>query len=81
MTPSAEAVFGIVNDPAVDPTELSADKTLARRSMSACIDQSNGLASLSPFRSWPDCIISTSGYDFSERTADCTINTSGFDFR
>jgi hypothetical protein len=29
-----------------------------------CIAQSNGLASLSPFPSWPDCIINTSGYDF-----------------
>jgi hypothetical protein len=28
------------------------------------IEQSNGLASLSPFQSWPDCIINTSGYDF-----------------
>jgi hypothetical protein len=29
-----------------------------------CIEQSNGPVSLSPFRSWPDCIINTSGYDF-----------------
>jgi hypothetical protein len=27
--------------------------------MQACIEQSNGLASLSPFQSWPDCIINT----------------------
>jgi hypothetical protein len=27
-------------------------------------NESNGLASLSPFQSWPDCIINTSGYDF-----------------
>jgi len=28
------------------------------------IEQSNGLASLSPFQSWPDCTTNTSGYDF-----------------
>jgi hypothetical protein len=28
------------------------------------IEQSNGPVSLSPFQSWPDCIITTSGYDF-----------------
>jgi DDE domain len=32
--------------------------------MHPCIEQSNGLASLSPFPSWPDCIINTFGYDF-----------------
>jgi hypothetical protein len=32
--------------------------------MRPCIEQSNGPVSLSPFRSWPDCIINTSGYDF-----------------
>ena len=36
------------------------------------IEQSNGLATLPPFRSWLDCTINTSGYDFrkgQERTA------------
>ena len=28
------------------------------------IEQFNDLVSLSPFRSWPDCIINTSGYDY-----------------
>jgi hypothetical protein len=28
------------------------------------IEQFNDLAPLSPFQSWPDCIINTSGYDF-----------------
>jgi hypothetical protein len=32
--------------------------------MRPCIEQSNGPVSLSPFQSWPDCIINTSGYDF-----------------
>src|SRR5262249_13812179 len=45
-----------------------------------CIERSNGPVSLSPFRSWPDCIINTSGYDFQKaqetllylaRTRDC----------
>jgi hypothetical protein len=39
-------------------------RTWHYRKMRPCIEQSNGLASLSPFPSWPDCIISTSGYDF-----------------
>jgi hypothetical protein len=33
---------------------------LALQKMLPCIEQSSGLASLSPFRSWPDCIINTS---------------------
>jgi hypothetical protein len=32
--------------------------------MRRCIDQSSDLAPLSPFRSWLDCIINMSGYDF-----------------
>jgi len=32
--------------------------------MRLCIVQSNGPGSLSPFPSWPGCIINTSGYDF-----------------
>jgi hypothetical protein len=32
--------------------------------MHACIEQSNGPVPLWPFRSWPGCIINTSGYDF-----------------
>jgi len=32
--------------------------------MRPCIEQSSGLVSLSPFRSWPGCIINTFGYDF-----------------
>jgi hypothetical protein len=47
-TPSAEAVFGIVDDPAVDPTELSADNTLARRSMSAWDHTAKNSQSLEP---------------------------------
>ena len=39
-------------------------RTWHYRRMHPCIEQSNGLASLSPFQSWPDCIINTSGYDF-----------------
>jgi len=32
--------------------------------MRPCIERSNDLAPLSPFRSWLDCITNTSGYDF-----------------
>jgi xylulose-5-phosphate/fructose-6-phosphate phosphoketolase len=32
--------------------------------MRRCIEQFNGLVSLSPFRSWPICTINTSGYDY-----------------
>jgi hypothetical protein len=32
--------------------------------MPSCIEQSNDLAPLSPFRFWLDCITNTSGYDF-----------------
>jgi len=32
--------------------------------MRPCIEQSNDLAPLSPFRSWLGCITNTSGYDF-----------------
>ena len=34
------------------------------RKMRRFIEQSNALAPLSPFRSWPDYITNTSGYDF-----------------
>jgi hypothetical protein len=34
------------------------------RRMRPCVEPSNGLAPLSPFPSWPDYIINTSGYDF-----------------
>ncbi len=37
---------------------------LAYRKMRPCIEQTSDLALLSPFRSWPDCITNTSGYDF-----------------
>ena len=39
-------------------------RTWHYRKMRPCIEQSNGPVSLSPFRSWPDCIINTSGYNF-----------------
>jgi Integrase core domain len=39
-------------------------RTWHYRKMHPCIEQSKGLASLSPFQSWPDCITNTSGYDF-----------------
>jgi hypothetical protein len=39
-------------------------RTWHYRKMRPCIEQSNGPVSLSPFRSWQDCIINTSGYDF-----------------
>src|SRR4029450_12294005 len=42
-------------------------RTWRYRKMHPCIEQSNGLASLSPFLSWPYCIIDTSGYDFRKR--------------
>jgi hypothetical protein len=32
--------------------------------MRPCIEPSNDLAPLSPFRSWLDCTTNTSGYDF-----------------
>ena len=32
--------------------------------MRLCIERSNDLATLSPFPSWLDCTINTSGYDF-----------------
>ncbi len=32
--------------------------------MRRCIERSNGLVPLSPFPSWPDCIINTCGYNF-----------------
>jgi len=34
------------------------------RKMRPCIEQSNDLEPLSPFRSWLDCTTNTSGYDF-----------------
>ena len=37
---------------------------LALQKMRRCIDQFNALALSSPFRSWLDCTINTSGYDF-----------------
>src|SRR5262249_35184702 len=39
-------------------------RTWHDRKMRPCIEPSTGPVSLSPFRSWPDCIINTSGYDF-----------------
>jgi hypothetical protein len=39
-------------------------RTWHYKKMRPCIEQSKGPESLSPFRSWPDCIINTSGYDF-----------------
>ncbi|MFY9815908.1 MAG: integrase core domain-containing protein [Pseudolabrys sp.] len=39
-------------------------RTWHYRKMRPCIEQSNDLAPLSPFRSWLDCITNTSGYDF-----------------
>jgi hypothetical protein len=39
-------------------------RTWHYRKMRHCIEQSNDLARLSPFRSWLGCIINTSGYDF-----------------
>ena len=37
---------------------------LALQKDAPCIEPSNDLASLSPFRSWLGCITNTSGYDF-----------------
>jgi transposase InsO family protein len=39
-------------------------RTWHYRKMRPCIERSNGLVPLSPFPSWPNCIINTSGYDF-----------------
>jgi transposase InsO family protein len=39
-------------------------RTWHYRKTRRCIEQSNDLAPLSPFRSWLDCITNTSGYDF-----------------
>ena len=39
-------------------------RTWHYRKMRPCIEQSNDLAPLSPFRSWLDCTTNTSGYDF-----------------
>jgi hypothetical protein len=36
----------------------------ALQKMRPCIEPSNDLAPLSPFRSWLDCTTNTSGYDF-----------------
>jgi hypothetical protein len=38
--------------------------------MRPCVEPSNGLAPLSPFPSWPDYIITTSGYDFRKGQVD-----------
>jgi hypothetical protein len=38
-------------------------RTWHYRKMRLCIEQSNDLAPLSPFRSWLGCITNTSGYD------------------
>jgi hypothetical protein len=48
--------------------------------MRLCTEQSNGLVSLSPFRSWPGCIINTSGYNF-RKGQGCITNMSGFNLR
>jgi hypothetical protein len=43
-----------------------------------CIEQSNGPVSLSPFQSWPDCIINMSGYDFRKgQVADAAVEGHG----
>ena len=39
-------------------------RTWHYRKMRHCAEPSNGLAPLSPFRSWPGCITNMSGYDF-----------------
>ena len=39
-------------------------RTWRYRKMRPCIEKFSGPVSLSPFQSWPDCIINTSGYDF-----------------
>jgi Integrase core domain len=39
-------------------------RTWHYRKMRPCIEPSNDLAPLSPFRSWLDCTTNTSGYDF-----------------
>ena len=39
-------------------------RTWHYRKMRRCIEPSNDLAPLSPFRYWLDCITNTSGYDF-----------------
>ena len=41
--------------------------------MHPCIEQSNGPVSLSPFPSWPDCIINTSRYDFRKGHVVATV--------
>jgi hypothetical protein len=41
-----------------------APKNTLYRKMRPCTEQSNGPVSLSPFPSWPGCIINTSGCDF-----------------
>ena len=39
-------------------------RTWRYRKVRPCIEKFSGPVSLSPFQSWPDCIINTSGYDF-----------------
>lgn len=50
-------------------------RTWHYRRMRPCIEQSNDLAPLSPFRSWLDCTTNTSGYDFRKGQADMTARS------
>ena len=43
---------------------LTSYTALHYRKMHPCIEQSNSTVSLSPFRSSPDCVANTSGYNF-----------------
>ena len=46
------------------PITIKRARTWHYRKMRRCIEPSNDLAPLSPFRYWLDCITNTSGYDF-----------------
>ena len=50
------------------------------RKMRPCIEQSNDLEPLSPFRSWLDCTTNTSGYDFRKGQVIADIPRLGADF-
>jgi len=52
-------------------------RTWHYRKMRPCIEPSNVLAPLSPFRSWLDCTTNTSGCDF--RKGQDMAYTNGFD--
>jgi hypothetical protein len=45
--------------------------------MRLCIERSKALATLSPFRSWLDCTINTSGYDFRKGHVICVLGFIG----